>query len=962
MTPPSFDPLVPRTIDLPTLVPLDVGADLSSLDDAKILAAPADPADLPRWRDRLAVWRREARERIAYRGELYADPAFDWIADCFAVSLTWLWDEALYDHRAGIFRPDAFLDALERDMGGIDGIVLWHAYPIIGIDERDQFDFYRQVPELHALIRSFHRRGVRVFVDYNPWDVAAASMPSDTEELARLVADLDVDGVFLDTMREGAQDLRRSLDTVRPGVALEGESRLALVRIHDHPMSWAQWFAESHPLPGVLRTRWFERRHMVHHTRRWHRDHSEELHSAWLNGTGILLWDVVFGSWVGWSQRDRSILRAMLPVQRRFRQHLTAGAWTPLADRPAPATVTHPIHASRFDLQGSTLWTIVNSSKDLYAGALLSTEERPDTRWFELTSGHELNVRPEGGRVDLEGHLPARGVAAILALPGDMVDASLLTYLDQRAGSATWREDATFPERPAARIVPAARPALPEHTNDVVDIPGGRRSVEISYRLRETGMYDGAPFVDEWKPLPPRLHRAVHETQTVDIATVRVALRQVTNGEYATFLDATGYRPIRPERFLAHWQRGPSIGPAPGTEDDAVTHVDLDDARAYAAWARLRLPTEFEWQAAAETGALQHDRARRWDMTESEHTDGRTRFLILKGGSDHVSVGSDWYVDGGPQGPGFALKLLRAGAPIARSAWISFRCVADLGGGPLASGDRLTVHRAPSPTLRETIEYALYRPMTADPSIRLPVLYLLHGRGGFLSDWFDFTPRLDSLIATGRIPPLLAVMPDAPWSERASWYVDSAYGRPVERALVHDLVDHVDANHATIPDRASRMVGGASMGGAGALGFCLGNPGRFASALVVAPALYEGLPPGDSTVRTSGAFGRDREPFVDAVYVAADPLARLTAAGPHGPIRLAFGCGDCEPIRSDPAEADHDLLVVTTSLYHRLRRLPGVEASLTVVPGGHDPSTFADLMEQALIRLLGGVAVSASGE
>ena len=69
------------------------------------------------------------------------------------------------------------------------------------------------------------------------------------------------------------------------------------------------------------------------------------------------------------------------------------------------------------------------------------------------------------------------------------------------------------------------------------------------------------------------------------------------------------------------------------------------------------------------------------------------------------------------------------------------------------------------------------------------------------------------------------------------------------------------------------------MGGAGALGFCLGNPDRFASALVVAPALYEGLPPSDSTIRASGAFGRDGERFVDAVYVAADPLARLTAAG-----------------------------------------------------------------------------------
>ena len=32
--------------------------------------------------------------------------------------------------------------------------------------------------------------------------------------------------------------------------------------------------------------------------------------------------------------------------------------------------------------------------------------------------------------------------------------------------------------------------------------------IVVRYRARETGMYQGAPYVDEWKPLPPRLHDA----------------------------------------------------------------------------------------------------------------------------------------------------------------------------------------------------------------------------------------------------------------------------------------------------------------------------------------------------------------------------------------------------------------------------------------------------------------------
>jgi formylglycine-generating enzyme len=109
-----------------------------------------------------------------------------------------------------------------------------------------------------------------------------------------------------------------------------------------------------------------------------------------------------------------------------------------------------------------------------------------------------------------------------------------------------------------------------------------------------------------------------------------------------------------------------------------VTYVDLDDARAYAAWAGARLPTEDEWQAAAEAGLLERARPRVWNWTESEHRDGRTRFAILKGGAEYRADGSDWYVDGGPQDPRYSLKLLLLGGGLSRSAWIGFRIAADL--------------------------------------------------------------------------------------------------------------------------------------------------------------------------------------------------------------------------------------------------------------------------------------------
>ncbi len=57
---------------------------------------------------------------------------------------------------------------------------------------------------------------------------------------------------FLDTMSQGAAEFRSRLDSVRPGVALEGELALPLEHIHDHHLSWAQWFNDSE-VPGVPR-------------------------------------------------------------------------------------------------------------------------------------------------------------------------------------------------------------------------------------------------------------------------------------------------------------------------------------------------------------------------------------------------------------------------------------------------------------------------------------------------------------------------------------------------------------------------------------------------------------------------------------------------------------------------------------------------------------------------------------
>ena len=151
------------------------------------------------------------------------------------------------------------------------------------------------------------------------------------------------------------------------------------------------------------------------------------------------------------------------------------------------------------------------------------------------------------------------------------------------------------------------------------------------------------------------------------------------------------------------------------------------------------------------------------------------------------------------------------------------------------------------------------------------MLYLLHGRGDSMSAWVQMKGALDELIASGEIPPTIAIMPDAPWSSRASYYVDSAYrgadpGRPVETAFTEDLIAHVDATYRTVADRSGRGVAGYSMGGYGACG--TRSPIRICSAprSCSARRCTSRIPPSDSSTREFGAFGRGNRLFVERIY------------------------------------------------------------------------------------------------
>ncbi len=202
---------------------------------------------------------------------------------------------------------------------------------------------------------------------------------------------------------------------------------------------------------------------------------------------------------------------------------------------------------------------------------------------------------------------------------------------------------------------------------------------------------------------------------------------------------------------------------------------------------------------------------------------------------------------------------------------------------------------------------------------------------------------LDELIASGEIQPTIAIMPDAPWSSRASYYVDSAYtgadpGRTVETAFTKDLLAHVDSTYRTVANRTGRGVAGYSMGGYGALRYSIAHPDLFGAAIVLSPAVYVPIPPSDSSTREFGAFGLGKSLFVDSIYKKLNYPAvfpsfeatRLAAADVHRRRRRRVQEHRAEGLRSTTSTSR------PTSSSTRPRGWTNLTSELRVVDGGHD--------------------------
>ena len=119
-----------------------------------------------------------------------------------------------------------------------------------------------------------------------------------------------------------------------------------------------------------------------------------------------------------------------------------------------------------------------------------------------------------------------------------------------------------------------------------------------------------------------------------------------------------------------------------------------------------------------------------------------------------------------------------------------------------------------------TRQARVYLPPSYDESNkRYPVAYYLHGALGDENNFFAYAGQrtADRLISNGMMEEMIVVGVDGSGGQPISSFLNSELNGNYEDYIVRDLVNHIDSTFRTIPDRDSRGVFGASMGGYGTL-------------------------------------------------------------------------------------------------------------------------------------------------
>ena len=614
---------------------------------------------------------------------------------------------------------------------------------------------YRDLPgglkELKKQSSFTHKKGKYYFISYNPWDEGTRK-EDQMNGMETLLRATDADGVVLDTKGASSMELQSAADRVRPGIIMYSEGMavpkdmpgIVSGRVHDAlvlppPLNLNKFIKPDFAIFRVLQLA----------DDRLHR----ELACAFFNGYGVEINTMKPGR-PEWIREEYAYMGRTTRILRENNSVFHNNRWVPLV-----TTLTDSIYVNSWQGGDKTVYTIYSLKPGGWNAALFNApgaakgyhyvdlwnhqevktvqdhescsvlaEVEPFDRNF-LNSRREGNVgciallprlilardmgdslecsAPKGDKLKIFGENPTYKSKAVEISPkGGKIPyrqvfgeacPKLLVQLFEK-----WElldELVIVPKPNIPRLVSICKPTRVAGSAPpgMVEIPGGKFRF---YTLRDPSSAEAFIAFPDYS-----------DTVTVSMKKLYMDKYPVTNLDFYRFIREAAYHPADTSSYLKHWINRQE--PQKSDENKPVVNVSPEDAMAYCSHAGKRLPSEREWQYAAQGGDmrkypwgnrqdssmcnfnLNHETevnsfaggaspfgledmiGNVWQMTSDVYYNGVYYYAIIKGGSYYHPTQSIWYVTGGPV-PAYHPEMLLLISPgLDRNGTIGFRCVKD---------------------------------------------------------------------------------------------------------------------------------------------------------------------------------------------------------------------------------------------------------------------------------------------
>jgi hypothetical protein len=350
---------------------------------------------------------------------------------------TFLYGFDIYDPQTNRFKIDAFLDEGELNFGGYDYMLLWHDYPRMGIDDRDQFDMYEDLPGglegLRKMVDKAHARDVQVFIPYKPWDIMKGRKDHFKQE-ARISKAIGADGVFLDTMSETDKGFREALDAVNPDNVFVSEGRPDLAAAQLVTGSWNQSGNATNKMPNIDLFRFVIPEHNVHNINRGARKRDELIYNALFNGTGFIVWEDIFGEINRYSWNERILIS-------RYNRIIHENRDAYLSDNPIPlvADFRDDLYVNAFPVSEKCVYpayqlgreNINRAIDDRLIGPFMEVDHPADWHFVDVWNHQSIPVKNIDGKSCLVfPEEPTAVMSCIVGMPDNLqveVDGKMIT-------------------------------------------------------------------------------------------------------------------------------------------------------------------------------------------------------------------------------------------------------------------------------------------------------------------------------------------------------------------------------------------------------------------------------------------------------------------------------------------------------------------------------------------------------